>query len=105
MLSTGTALGLIAVFSLASLITASWSLILHLIRKPQVSTAELEQQVASVRLEVAELLEKFTAQQKRAAVRAMRERADEREMQVPTVDNDPVSVKRRLREQAFGGGI
>lgn len=102
-MSTALALSLIASGLLIALATSAWSLVLHLTRKPAVTPAELHQQVTALRLEVSELVDKFTASQKRAAVRAMRERQEQGELQIDAPVNDPAELKRRLRARAFGG--
>lgn len=78
---------------------------MHLIRRPTVTPAELHQQVTALRLEVSELVDKFTSSQKRQAVRAMRERADAEAQGAPDLPPDPLELKRRLRERAFGGNV
>ncbi len=103
-MSTGLALSLIAVCALLALITSTWAMVLHLIRKPAVTPAELHQQVTALRLEVSDLVDKFTSSQKRQAVRAMRERKDEEERGGDEPPSDPVAMKRALRARAFGGG-
>jgi len=78
---------------------------MHLTRRQVVSNDELHQQVTSLRLEVSELIEKFTSSQKRQAVRAMRERQDAEAQGGPDLPPDPLELKRRLRERAFGGNL
>lgn len=103
-MSTALALSLIAALALIATATSAWAVVLNLTRKPDVSSAELHQQVTALRLEVSELVDKFTASQKRQAVRAMRERADAEGQQQELAIPDPAEIKRRLRQQAFGGG-
>lgn len=101
-MSTALALSLIGALCVLSLGTAAWSVALHLARRNEPSAAHLEQVVTALRLEVADLVDKFTAQQKRNAVRAMREKAD-----AAAADDtplDPAAAKRALRQRFFGGG-
>jgi len=102
-LSTALGLSLIAALALLALGTAAWSVVLHLTRRPSVTPAELHAQVTSLRLEVSELVDKFTSSQKRNAVRAMRERKDEEQLDLIAPPPDPLEAKRRLRQRAFGG--
>lgn len=102
-LSTALALSLIAALALIATATSAWAVVLNLTRKPDVSSAELHQQVTALRLEVSEIVDKFTASQKRNAVRAMRERKDEEDAPQAEPAGDPAEVKRRLRQQVFGG--
>lgn len=101
-MSTALALSLIASLALLALGTSAWSVVMHLTRRPTVTPAELHQQVTALRLEVSELVDKFTSSQKRQAVRAMRERKDaEGEPDLALVE-DPRTLKARLRARAFG---
>lgn len=102
-MSTALALGLIAAGLLVSLATSAWSIVLHLTRRQDVTPAELHAQVTQLRLEVSELVDKFTASQKRQAVRAMRERQESGGPDVDGNVNDPAELKRKLRARVFGG--
>jgi hypothetical protein len=93
------ALSLIGALTVLALGTSAWSVVLHLRRREQPDVAELSRVINATRLELADLTEKFIAGQKRAAVRAMRDRREEADA---APELTPLELKAALRRRAFG---
>jgi hypothetical protein len=95
------ALSLIGALTVLALGTSAWSVVLHLRRREQPDVAELVRIINATRLELSDLTEKFIAGQKRAAVRAMRDRREEAD--AAPAELTPLELKAALRRRAFGG--
>lgn len=88
-------IGALAVCSAVSSAVTIW-LVTRPSKVPDV--AELERAVTQLRLEVTDVVDKFTTLERRDRVRRMRD--NKAEAEAPA---DPHELKRRLRAQAFGG--